>query len=85
MQDLPYLHSARLQLCCLIWMSSQHECSPHDLQPLQHLALLSQPRLQLSYLLFPARTLRARVPLFQHLAQQVVTGTLQQGLQEKSD
>ena len=55
--------------------------SPHDLQLLQHLALLSQPRLQLGYLLFPARVLCAYVPLFQQSAQQVVTGALQQSLQ----
>ena len=55
---------------------------PHELQPLQHLALLSQPRLQLGYLRFPACALHAGVPLFQQLAQQVITSALQQSLQQ---
>ena len=56
--------------------------SPHELQPLQHLALLSQPRLQLGYLLLPGLILHACVPLCQQLAQQVITGALQQSLQQ---
>ena len=55
---------------------------PHELQPLQDLALLNQPRLQLGYLRFPACALHAGVPLFQQLAQQVVTGAIQQSLQQ---